>query len=89
MLLESTYMPNMVKISLYGCAFSLVLDGLWLFMYSDTYLNSSKNSGLIHELKAFFQYIWFVTMLQVFLKAIYIYFTQVYELKNVKLIEVK
>lgn len=60
----------MTQIALYAALFSIILDGAWLFMYSNTYLNSNLNSGLKHELKPVFQYIWFITLLQVFMKVI-------------------
>jgi hypothetical protein len=62
----------MVRIAYFSLLFTLPLDLLWLLFNSSNYLSPEPNTGLTHIIKPYFQYIWFVTIVQTFAKFVLI-----------------
>jgi hypothetical protein len=66
---------------------TLPLDVLWLVLYSSFYLSPEPNTGLTHLAKPYFQYIWFVTVVQAFTKAVLIFVLKKYHFIELVMIQ--
>ena len=77
-LAEDAYLPSLLRIAFWVTLVSVLVDGAWLATYMSSYLQFFYNSGFKRELRPYFQYIWFVTLLQCVLKLLLAYFIRSY-----------
>jgi hypothetical protein len=79
MLAEDSFLPHLIKVGFGALCMSIVVDAIWLLVYMQSYLHLFVDAGVKKELKPYYQYVWFVTLLQAVIKLLLLYFIESYE----------